>query len=230
MENEYVSYLRVSTERQGAVGLGIDAQRSAIRRYADICGGTILDELVEVESGKRADRPILEDAISLCRRKKATLLVAKLDRLSRTVTFMSRLIDTGVDFIAVDNPHANKLMVHVLSAFAEHERDMIAARTKAALAVAKERGVVLGNPNLGRARVLAHIAITTAADDFSANVAPVIAQIRTSGINSLRGIADALTSRGIATPRGGRWHPTSVRNIEKRFGEKMVTHSDLTPV
>lgn len=218
MTEQFVSYLRVSTERQGLSGLGIDAQRAAIQRYVEICGGRIGAEMVEVESGKRADRPVLEKAISECRRSKATLLVAKLDRLSRTVSFMSRLIETGVDFVAVDAPHANKLMIHVLSAFAEHERDMIALRTRAALLAAKERGIVLGNPKLAEARELARTKIKAAADDFSANVAPIIAQVRRSGVSTLQGIADALTARGIPTARGGKWHPATVRNVEKRAG------------
>ncbi len=184
--------MRVSTERQGATGLGVDAQRSAIRRYVDLCQGKVLSELVEVESGKRADRPVLEQAITLCKRSDATMLVAKLDRLSRSVSFMSRLIDTGVDFVAVDNPHANKLMMHVISAFAEHERDLIAERTRAALASAKLRGVKLGNPKIADARVEAGIMIKANADLFCQNVAPIIIQIRSSGINSLQGVADAL--------------------------------------
>lgn len=217
MENDFVSYLRVSTDRQGALGLGIDAQRSAIQRYVDLCGGSVLSELIEVESGKRADRPVLEQAMTLCKRSGATLLVAKLDRLSRTVSFLSRLIETGVDFIAVDNPHANKLMVHVIAAFAEHERDMIAARTRAALASAKERGVKLGNPRLEEARPNAHLAIVRNADQYCRNVAPVIQQIRSSGINSLQGIANALEARGIKTARGGSWHSGTVYNVERRF-------------
>lgn len=197
MENKFISYLRVSTERQSASGLGLDAQRAAIRRYVELCGGAVLSELIEVESGKRADRPILDKAIALCKRSDATLLVAKLDRLSRTVSFMSRLIETGVDFVAVDNPHANKLMVHVLAAFSEHERDLIAERTRAALASARERGVKLGNPHLGVARKSARAAIAANADQFSENVAPIIVQIRSSGITTLQGIADALAARGI---------------------------------
>ncbi len=217
MENNFVSYLRVSTERQGASGLGVDAQRSAIRRYVDLCQGKLLLELVEVESGKRADRPVLEQAITFCKRNDATLLVAKLDRLSRTVSFMSRLIDTGVDFVAVDNPHANKLMIHVLSAFAEHERDLIAARTRAALASAKTRGVRLGNPKIADARIEAGKMIKTNADLFCENVAPIIIQIRSSGITSLQGVAEALEARGIRTARGGQWHPATVRNVEQRY-------------
>lgn len=217
MENVYVSYLRVSTERQGASGLGIDAQRSAIQHYVDVCGGMSIAELIEIESGKRSNRPILEEAISLCRRKRATLLVAKLDRLSRTVSFMSRLIETGVDFIAVDNPHANKLMIHVLAAFAEHERDLIAARTRAALASAKDRGARLGNPNLSTARAQAKLTVQLAANEHCENVAPIIRQIRASGVNTLRGIANALATRGIRTARGGQWHPATIRNLEMRF-------------
>lgn len=217
MNTIFVSYLRVSTERQGVSGLGIDAQRSAIRRYMELCGGEVLAELVEVESGKRSDRPVLEEAVALCRRKKATLLVAKLDRLSRTVSFISRLIDTGIDFIAVDNPHANKLMIHVMSAFAEHERDLISVRTRSALEAAKARGVKLGNPRIASAREQARVAIQSAADDYCANVAPIIAQIRQSGVGSLQGLADALAARGIATARGGKWHPATVKNVEKRW-------------
>jgi DNA invertase Pin-like site-specific DNA recombinase len=216
LANRYLSYLRVSTERQGATGLGIEAQRSSVERYVELIGGEIVGELIEVESGKRSDRPVLEEAIAQCRRQKATLLVAKLDRLSRTVSFMSRLIETGVDFVAVDNPHANKLMIHVLSAFAEHERDMIAARTRSALAAAKGRGVTLGSPCLPAARELARASLITSADEFAANVAPIIAQIRRSGVVTYGGIAEALTARGIPTARGGKWHPASVRNVDRR--------------
>lgn len=217
MPDNYVSYLRVSTDRQGLSGLGLEGQRAAIERYAALCSGQVIAEKVEVESGKRADRPVLEEAIALCRRKKATLLVAKLDRLSRTVSFMSRLIETGVDFVAVDNPHANKLLIHVLSAFAEHERDLIAARTKSALAAAKARGVRLGNPRIADVRKLGTLTLQANADDYSENVGPVIQQIRASGVTTYQGIAAALTARGIATARGGQWHAASVRNVEQRF-------------
>ena len=217
MSVAFVSYLRVSTERQGVSGLGLEAQRSSIARFVDACGGIVVEELVEIESGKRSDRPILEQAIALCRKRKATLLVAKLDRLARTVSFISRLIETGVDFVAVDNPHANKLMVHVISAFAEHERDLIAGRTRAALAAAKELGVVLGNPQIERARYAAITSIKNSAASYCVNIAPIIAQIRASGVSSFQGIADALTARGVPTRRGGQWHPATVRNIERRY-------------
>lgn len=214
---KYVSYLRVSTDRQGVSGLGIDAQRASIKRHIDLFQGELLAELVEVESGKRNDRPVLEEAINLCRRSRATLLVAKLDRLSRTVAFMSRLVESGIDFVAVDNPHANKLMIHVLSAFAEHERDMISARTSAALQAAKGRGVKLGNPKIEVAQKAAVKGVRSRADNFCLNIGPVIAQIRSTGLSTYQEIADALTARGISTARNGQWHAASVRNVEQRF-------------
>ena len=212
----FISYLRVSTERQGSDGLGIDSQRTAISNYLGLTGSSLEAEFVEVESGKRGDRPVLEAALQLCRRRKATLLVAKLDRLSRTVAFLSRLVETRVDFVAVDNPHANKLMVHMLAAFAEHERDMISSRTKAALSAARARGVRLGSPKLDCARAAAAIALRRRADGYCLNVAPVIAEIRRSGISTFAGIASALSARGIPTDRGGQWHAATVRNIERR--------------
>jgi DNA invertase Pin-like site-specific DNA recombinase len=212
-----ISYLRVSTSKQGVDGYGVDAQRGAIETYLALTGAELSEEFIEVESGRRNDRPILEQALLACRRQKATLLVAKLDRLSRTVVFLSRLVEARVDFVAVDNPHANKLMVHLLAAFAEHERDMIAARTKAALASARARGVKLGNPKLSDARAAAIHAIQSRAATHRANVLPIIAAIRSSGVSTYAGVAAALEARGVPTDRGGRWHSTTVRNIESRI-------------
>jgi DNA invertase Pin-like site-specific DNA recombinase len=126
---KYVAYLRVSTKKQGAAGLGIDAQRSAVAMHVDSCHGVLIKEFVEVESGKRADRQKLHEAISLAQRSKAVLLVAKLDRLSRNVAFLSALMESGVEFMACDMPHANKFTVHIMAAMAEHEREMISQRT-----------------------------------------------------------------------------------------------------
>lgn len=219
--SKYVSYLRVSTSKQGEDGYGIDAQRAAIGNYLKLMRAGALAEFIEVESGRRNDRSVLDKALQLCRREKATLLVAKLDRLSRTVAFLSHLVEAKVDFVAVDNPHANKLMVHMLAAFAEHERDMIAARTKAALASAKARGVRLGNPRLDEARCAAQAAVSQRAIQHSANVLPLISAIRQSGIQTYAGIAAALEARGVQTDRGGRWHPTTVRNIEIRAAREL---------
>jgi DNA invertase Pin-like site-specific DNA recombinase len=142
----FVAYYRVSTDRQGKSGLGLEAQREAVRSYLDGGSWTLVDEVTEVESGKRTDRPELDRALGLCRLYGATLVVAKLDRLARNVAFISKLMESGVDFVAVDFPQANRLTVHILAAVAEHEAAMISARTKAALNAAKARGVQLGNP------------------------------------------------------------------------------------
>src|SRR5262245_2651519 len=144
----YVSYLRVSTREQGGNGLGIEAQRQAVKAFLQTNASELTREFVEVESGGRSDRPELHSALALCRRLKATLIVAKLDRLSRNVAFLSQLMESGVDFKALDYPHADKFILHVMVAVSEHERDLIAARTRAALAAARDRGVVLGGPRL----------------------------------------------------------------------------------
>lgn len=224
--SKYVSYLRVSTSKQGEDGYGIEAQRDAIQNYLSVIRTDCLAEFIEVESGRRNDRSVLERALLFCRRERATLLVAKLDRLSRTVSFLSSLVEARVDFVAVDNPHANKLMVHMLAAFAEHERDMIAARTKAALSSAKARGVRLGNPHLADARVAAQAALQARASRHCANMLPLISSIRSSGITTYSAIAAALEARGVKTDRGGRWHATTVRNLERRAVGPM--HGDAT--
>ena len=141
---KYVSYLRVSTNRQGVSGLGLDAQRRTVASYLTGNTGELVEEFVEVESGAKSSRPVLDSALETCRRNKAVLVIAKLDRLARNVAFISQLMETRVEFVACDAPYANRLMLHILSAFAEHEREQISARTKAALAAAKARGVRLG--------------------------------------------------------------------------------------
>src|SRR5262249_29400720 len=140
----FIAYFRVSTDRQGRSGLGLDAQREAVLRHVGSNRGELIDEFCEIESGKRNDRPQLSAAIAATKKAKATLIIAKLDRLARNVHFVSGLMESGVDFVAADNPHANKLMVHMLAAFAEHEREQISQRTKDALAAAKARGIRLG--------------------------------------------------------------------------------------
>jgi DNA invertase Pin-like site-specific DNA recombinase len=182
-------------------------------------------EFVEVESGRKNDRPQLAAALAACRTRRAVLLIAKLDRLARNVAFVSNLMEAGVEFIAADMPTVTKLTIHILAAVAEEEARMISARTKAALAAAKERGVQLGNPNLqagtrktalaaGRAAAIAKTAKARAA---AADLAPVIAGIQTDGAASLAGIAAALTARGIPTPSGrGGWHAATVQRIMAR--------------
>jgi DNA invertase Pin-like site-specific DNA recombinase len=215
---KFVAYFRVSTDRQGKSGLGLDAQRDAVMNYLNGGRWTLVDEFTEIESGKRNDRPELEKALAACKKRKAKLVIAKLDRLSRNLAFIATLMDSGVEFVAVDNPHANKLTVHILAAVAQHEREIISARTSAALKAAKARGKRLGNPKLSDARRRAAAARTESADRYSANILPVIREIQGSGVKSLRGIARALAARGIPTARGGAWTAVQVSDVLKRAG------------
>jgi DNA invertase Pin-like site-specific DNA recombinase len=212
----WISYLRVSTDRQGASGLGLEAQRAAVKAYLDGGRWSLVQEFIEVESGKRSDRPQLAAALAACKKHKAKLVIAKLDRLARSVHLISGLMDAGVEFVACDMPHANKLTIHILAAVAEHEREAISARTTAALQAAKARGVKLGGPKLAEARPLGWAANRSNADRFAANVLPIIREIQSSGVTTLRGIAAALVARGIATARGGTWTPVHVSNLLRR--------------
>jgi DNA invertase Pin-like site-specific DNA recombinase len=213
---KWVSYLRVSTDKQGESGLGLEAQRRAVGDYLNGGKWTLAAEFVEVESGKRSDRPQLAAALAACKKHKAKLVVAKLDRLARNVAFTAKLMESGVEFVAADMPFANKLTVHILAAVAEHEREMISSRTRDALAAAKARGVKLGVPKLAEAQRNGSEANREKADQFAANTRPVIEQIRKSGITSLRGIAAALNARGVPTARGGTWTPVQIMAIERR--------------
>jgi DNA invertase Pin-like site-specific DNA recombinase len=213
---KWVSYLRVSTDKQGESGLGLEAQRRAVGDYLNGGKWTLAAEFVEVESGKRSDRPQLAAALAACKKHKAKLVVAKLDRLARNVAFTAKLMESGVEFVAADMPFANKLTVHILAAVAEHEREMISSRTRDALAAAKARGVKLGGPKLAEALRNGSEANREKADQFAANTRPVIEQIRKSGITSLRGIAAALNARGVPTARGGTWTPVQIMAIERR--------------
>ena len=199
----FVAYYRVSTAQQGRSGLGLEAQREAVRSFLNGGSWSLAAEVTEVESGKRNDRPELDRALGLCRLYGATLVVAKLDRLARNVAFISKLMESGVDFVAADFPQANRLTVHILAAVAEHEAAMISQRTKAALAAAKARGVQLGNPANLRNRIDGSAKGTAAkaarADKRTADLLPVIAPLKAGGA-SLRQIADRLTRRGIPAP------------------------------
>jgi DNA invertase Pin-like site-specific DNA recombinase len=195
---KWVSYLRVSTDRQVRSGLGLEAQREAVANYLDGGQWTLAAEYVPVESGKRSDRPQLVAALAACKKLKAKLVVAKLDRLSRNLAFLAKLIDSGVTFVAADMPHANKMTLQVLAVFAEDEREAISARTKAALQAAKARGVKLGGPKLAEARRSGWASNKAIADKFAANTKPIIEQMKASGVTSLRAIARALNARGVA--------------------------------
>lgn len=205
---KFVSYLRVSTNRQGISGLGLEAQRETVRAYLAQCFGDLIEEFVEVESGSKASRPILELALAACRREKATLVIAKLDRLARNVSFISQLMDTRVEFIACDAPYANRLMLHILSAFAEHERDQISARTKAALTAAKARGVKLGE----NGRVLAE-RNRKSARKFAESQRRTFEVLFDRPNQTLIAMADELNELNIPTRQGSRWHPTQVGRV-----------------
>jgi DNA invertase Pin-like site-specific DNA recombinase len=212
----FVAYYRVSTDKQGQSGLGLDAQRQAVMNYLNGGPWKLVAAHTEVESGKRNARPQLQKALAACRKHRAKLVIAKLDRLSRNLAFIATLMHSGVEFVAVDNPHANRLTVHILAAVAEHEREAISERTKVALAAAKRRGVKLGGPRLAVARRASIEARSKLADAFAANVRPLIKEIKASGVTSMRGIARALAARGVRTARGGDWSDVQVAAILRR--------------
>jgi DNA invertase Pin-like site-specific DNA recombinase len=207
-----VAYERVSTARQGASGLGLEAQRKVIADFAASRGAEVLARFTEVESGRKAGRPELAKALHLAKVTGATLQIAKLDRLSRNAAFLLALRDEGVRFVAVDMPEANDLTVGIMALVAQAEREAISRRTKEALAVAKAGGVKLGNPNgaaslrrAGKGGVALRAAVSANAAAFAADLAPVVADIRAAGHTTLRAIAAELTARRIRTRRGGAW-------------------------
>jgi DNA invertase Pin-like site-specific DNA recombinase len=217
---KFVAYHRVSTAQQGTSGLGLDAQKEAVRSYLDGGRWKMVDEVTEIESGKRNDRPALARALSLCRLHKATLIIAKLDRLARNVNFISNLMESTVEFTAVDFPTANRLTVHILAAVAEHEAQMISTRTKDALRAARARGVKLGtrNPMLiaryaEKGSRASAIARATLARVRAADILPVINTLQADGVTTLWRIAETLNERGIPAPRGGSWSPMQVSRV-----------------
>lgn len=211
-----MAYYRVSTKRQGDSGLGLEAQRKAVQDYLNGGSWQLLAEFTDVESGGDDERPELTKAIEYARKAKAKLVIAKLDRLSRRVSFVSRLMESGVRFVAADNPSANELTINILAAVAQEERRLISQRTRAALAAAKRRGVRLGNPRLPEARGAAQAAVRARADLFASNVLPVIREVQAAGCTSLREVAAALNARGIATRRGSQWTAAAVSRVLAR--------------
>jgi DNA invertase Pin-like site-specific DNA recombinase len=203
----FVAYYRVSTDKQGVSSLGLDAQRASVARF--LGKAVPLAEFTEIESGKsHLNRPQLQAAVAACKRIRAKLVIAKLDRLARNVHFISGLMESGVDFVAVDLPSANKLTIHVMAAMAEHEREMISERTKSALAEAKKRGVQLGNPrwreSIGKA-IAAHSPRAA-----SAHITQILGEMRAQR-KSLRQIAAQMNALGLKTPSGGRWYASTAR-------------------
>jgi DNA invertase Pin-like site-specific DNA recombinase len=205
-------------------GLGLDAQRVAIDAYAKLRSANVIETFTEIESGKANVRPELVKALHLAKVTGATLVIAKLDRLSRNAAFLLTLRDSGVRFIAADMPDANDLTVGIMALVAQQEREAISRRTVEALAAAKARGVRLGNPNgaaalkrASKGNAASVAVIRTGADSHARNLQPVIDALATEGITSLGAVAEALNGRGMLTPRGGRWHKSSVRNLLNRL-------------
>ena len=219
-----VAYERVSTARQGANGLGLEAQRQTIDAFAASREAEVLARFTEVESGRKANRPELAKALHLAKVTGATLVIAKLDRLSRNAAFLLALRDSGVRFVAVDMPEANDLTVGIMALVAQAEREAISRRTREALAVAKARGVKLGNPNgaaslrrAGKGGVALQAAVSANAEEFARDLAAVVTDIRAAGTVSLRAIAAELALRGIRTRRGGQWQVSNVQVLLRRL-------------
>ena len=225
MAKAIVGYVRVSTKGQGESGLGLEGQHAAIAAYASQIGAVVARLYVEVESGRSADRPQLKLAIAHCKRSKTRLVVAKLDRLARNVAFTSALMESGIDFIACDNPTANKLTIHILAAVAEGETEAISARTKAALGAYKARGGKLGAAlpqcrNLTQAArkrgaKAAGLAVAAKANEAYADLAPIMREMRTNGL-SQQAIANELNQQGHTTRQGKQWNQVQVMRVLER--------------
>jgi DNA invertase Pin-like site-specific DNA recombinase len=220
-ERPLITYIRVSTSQQGRSGLGIEAQRRALTQFAHGECFTVKREFVEVETGKGSDaldrRPQLKAALAAARKLRCHVAVAKLDRLSRDVHFISGLMAHKVPFLVAELwPDVDPFVLHLFAALAEKERALISTRTRQALSAAKARGVTLGNPKLAVARKSAVEAVKTEADRYAANVLPIIREAQKAGASTLRQIAEALNARGIPTARGGQWYAQSIVNILER--------------
>ena len=216
-----ITYVRVSTSKQGRSGLGIEAQRQSLRQFAKAEGLELVREFVEVETGKGSDaldrRPQLKAALAAAKKLKCHVAVAKLDRLSRDVHFISGLMAHRVPFVVAElGADVDPFVLHLFAALAEKERSLISTRTRQALAAAQARGVTLGSPKLHQARESAVAAIKASADQHAANVLPIIREAQKAGATTLRAVAEALNARGITTARGGSWHAMSVKNVLDR--------------
>lgn len=226
---KFVSYLRVSTDKQGRSGLGLDAQRAAVEAYLNGGRWSLAAEYVETESGKRADRPKLAKALAHAKAIGATVVFAKLDRLTRNVDLLRSLVASDVDLVFCDLPNVpsgamGRFLLTQMASVAELEAGLISERTKAALKAAKARGVKLGNPNGARAlrgkqigNKQAVAALKAHADQRASNIAGVIDELRQRGITTVRAISAELNAQGILTPRGGSWHPTSTARLIARL-------------
>ncbi len=215
----YIAYYRVSTAAQGRSGLGLEGQQAAVASYLATQHHELVGSFTEIESGRNSGRPQLTAALAQARRQKATVVIAKLDRLARSVAFISAIMESGVEFIAADMPAANRLTIQIMAVIAENEARMISERTKAALAAAKARGVVLGNrASVIAAQPMAREVIAKQADNHADNIIPTLKQIVKSGVRSVHVVAEQLNQRGVRTARGGQWHGTTILNLIRRRG------------
>ncbi|MXV16884.1 recombinase family protein [Hufsiella ginkgonis] len=210
-----IAYYRVSTGRQGKSGLGLDAQQSAVQHYCNTNGFDLLTEVIEVKS-TRKHRAGLYEALELCRKNKATLIVARLDRLGRDVEQIAGVVKSKVKIVVADNPHANELTIHILAAVAQDQRQRISETTKEALNAARKRGVELGK----NGKILSVIN-KQAAEEFATKLSPVIRRLRKRGIISIRAVSNELNKKGVPTFReGGKWHPTTVFALMNRLNKQ----------
>lgn len=210
----FVSYCRVSTQKQGLDGYGMAGQKDAVNKYiASLDNAELIASFEEVESGANNDRPQLAAAIQLAKSRKATLCIAKLDRISRNASFLMQLQDSGCEFVCTDMPSADRFTVSILACVAQRERELISSRTKSGLKIAKERGVILGSPKILEARLIGQKVIQERKLLFAASAIEFIREIQSTGIQSLSRIADCLNKRGEKTPRGGRWTATAVSRV-----------------
>lgn len=228
-QNRYIAYIRVSTPKQGKSMLGIEAQKAAVAEFLKRTGGQLLAEFVEIQTGTHEQRPQLVEALKLCKLTNSTLLIAKLDRLSRNAAFLLALQNAGTRFIACDCPHMDQTTVGILAVIAQSERQAISQRTKSALAAAKARGIKLGNPSLkgGNASTasIARLARSKKAMNRAHELEDVIQDSKRNGCKTLRDIASHLNRLGITTPRGRAWHASSVRLVMQRLSTSAASPS-----
>ena len=226
MSNEMknaVAYYRVSTERQGESGLGLEAQEDSVHRFISERQIKLVKQFTEIESGKKNKRPFLQEAIRFCKENKTLLIIAKLDRLGRNVAFIAALMESEIEFVAVDYPQADRLILHILAAFAEYERRQISLRTKAALQAAKKRGVELGKNGKALAVINKKASI-----DFANKLMPLIDAIKADGFVTVQSITDQLNKRNISTYRTGcRWHKSTVHKLLGIFNSLQKKNSSV---
>lgn len=214
MNNKYVVYLRVSTQKQFNSQLGLEGQKATVQAFLrSQAGAEIIAEKIECESGKNDERPILAECIQLCKKTGATLLVSTLSRLTRSLGFLTRIEESGIQIRCADMPEMNNLILHILGSINHYELELVKNRTSAALQALKARGVTLGNPRIAEARIKAAEVNREGKVEFAKRMLPIIREIQAAGVSTLEGICKCLTARGIRTRNGGQWYAKTVANL-----------------